>query len=193
MDAAAAHRHERRVHAGDLEAIQQARLRPQSAVLGCEEREARVDHVLPHGRRDDDDEFVQGGRDRRAVQPHSAGGMDRSSAADERSHGQAGVCDRLLHAEHVEGADGRHARAEGVQHVDRQSGPGRVPAHHQAAHRVLAGRHFPRLPAAGRRSVRSGAREAVARRGGLWRRQRQFRSGKVSDCRRRAHLQHQRA
>ena len=72
-------------------------------------------------------------------------------------------------------------------------GPGRVPAHHQAAHRVLARRHFSRLPAADRRSVRSGAREAAARRGRLPRRGRQLRSVEVPDFRSRAHLQHHRA
>ena len=59
------HRHQRRLHAADLEAVRQARLRPQSALLGRGERQARVDHVLSDRRRDDDDESVQGGRDRR--------------------------------------------------------------------------------------------------------------------------------
>ena len=62
VDAAAAHRRQRRVYAADLEAVQQARLRAKSAVLGCEERQARVDHVLSHGSRHDDDEPVQGWR-----------------------------------------------------------------------------------------------------------------------------------
>ena len=89
LDAAGAHRHQRRVHAEDLEAVQQARLRSQSAVLGCGERQARVDYVLSGGRRDDDDESVQGGRGRRPVQPHSARRVDRSSAPHDGSHGQA--------------------------------------------------------------------------------------------------------
>ena len=176
VDAAAEHRHERRVHPEDVEAVRQARLRPQPALLGRGERQARLDHVLSDRRRDDDDEPVQGGRDRRAVQPHSAGCMDRSSSPHGRSHGQAGVRHRLLHAEHHESADGRRARTQGVQHGDRQGGAGGVSAHDQAADGVFARRYLPGISAAGRRSVRSDSRKATARRGRISRRERQLRS-----------------
>ena len=122
--------------------------RPQSALLGRGERQARVDHVLPDRRRDDDDEPVQGGRNRRAVQPHSAGCMDRSPSPDQRSHGQAGVRDRLLHAEHDEGR-----RWTTCACARRSTCPSTRPGWRRISARSSRSRHF--RPKGSSRAIRS--------------------------------------
>ncbi len=128
-----------------------------------------------------------------AVQPHSARRVDRSSAPHGRSHGQARVRDRLLHAEHDEGADGRRPRAQGVQHGDRQGRAGRVQRTIKPLTAFSPEGIFPGYPQPDGDPFDPRAREATARRSRLSRRQRQLRSGEISDRRSRAHLQHHRA